>query len=312
MPSLPKKMSVKIGMSNTKYGTYQRYKCKNCGKTFSDRPFQHATYPPEIIFTAISQYNLGNTKKKVAAILHKKFKMDVPIPTIHSWLKRYEKVCTFTTQRKRFKLDPNTTIQSKKLHHVQVYDFKYHQLKLNFAAKKFPSLRNFINEMYLHCPNKFFRSKGPRCSTLRVPFKPRKATKQNNAIKLAGYALQMARSNRDRHQKIQDFMLINDSATVAIELPVFLSSNELTNKEKRSYGLDFSGTLTGHIDVLQVRFNKIHVLDFKPEAINNDLRFAEQVFLYTIALSKRTNLPLSNFICAYFDHKNYFQFSPLY
>jgi hypothetical protein len=309
---LKNKVSVKIGKRNTKYGEVQRYKCKNCGKTFSDRPFKHVTYPPEIIFTAISFYNLGNTKKKVANILQQKFNVDVPIPTIHSWLNRYKDVCTFTVQRKRYKLDPNTVIRSKKLHHVQVYNFKYHQLKLNFAAKNFPNLRNFINEMYIHCPNKVFRSKGPRCSTLRIPFKPRKVTKQNNALKLAGYALQMAKSNRDRHQKIQDFMLINDSATVAIELPVFFNSNELTNKEKSTYGIDFLGTLTGHIDILQVRFNKIHVLDFKPDANKEDLHSAEQVFLYTLALSKRTGIPLSTFTCAYFDNMNYFQFSPVY
>ena len=314
-PSCPhcneNKTSVKIGKRNTKYGSFQRYKCQNCGKTFSDRTFKHATYPPDIIFTAISYYNLGNTKKTVAKMLYKKFKMDVPIPTIHSWLKRYENVCTFTSQRKRFKPDPNTIVKSKKLHHVQVYDFKYHQLKLNFAAKRFPNLREFINEMYIHCPDKFFQSNGPRCSTMRIPFKPRKATKQNNAPKLAGYALQMAKYNRDRHQKIQDFILINDSATVATELPVFFNSNELTNKERRSYGIDFSGTLTGHIDILQVRFNKVHVLDFKPDAKREDLHSAEQVFLYSLALSKRTGIPTSALTCAYFDDSNYYQFSPL-
>ncbi len=106
-------------------------------------------------------------------------------------------------------------------------------------------------------------------------------------------------------------MLINDSATVAIELPVFFHSKELTNREKRTYGIDFSGILTGHIDILQVRFNKIHVLDFKPDAKKEDMHYAEQVFLYTLALSKRTGIPLSDFVCAYFDNMNYFQFSPI-
>lgn len=106
-------------------------------------------------------------------------------------------------------------------------------------------------------------------------------------------------------------MLVNDSATVAMELPVFFNPKELTYKEKRVYGIDLSRTLTGHIDILQVRFNKIHVLDFKPDAKKEDLRNAEQVFLYTLALSKRTGIPLSAFTCAYFDDKNYFQFSPI-
>jgi transposase-like protein len=304
-------MVVKMGPRKSKNFTFQRYKCKACSKTFSNRPVKHLTYPPRIIFTSISLYNLGNTKRQVAGILSKKHEIDVPIPTIHSWLKRYQNVCTFASLRKRYRIDQTTIIKSKKLRHVQVYNFKYHQLKLNFAAKNFPELRNFVKEMYIHCPNKLFRSEGPRCSSLRIEIKPRKDTKHNNAPKLAEYALYLAKTNRDRHQKVQDFMLINDSATVAVELPVFFNPKELTNKEKRTYGIKLSRTLTGHIDILQVRFNKIHVLDFKPDARKDDRRAAEQVFLYTLALSKRTKIPLSSFICAYFDDRNYFQFNPV-
>jgi len=301
---------VKIGRKKIKQEIYQRYKCKACNKTFSDRPLKHVTYPPKIIFTAISSYNLGNTKREVVNILSKKFKVDVPIPTIHSWLTRHQDICTFTKLRRRYNIDPKTIINSKKLHHVQVYNFKYHQLKLNFAAKKFPELRQYIKDMYTDCPKKLFTSEGPRCSSLRIEFNPRKITKNNNALKLAEYALLLAKTNRQRHEQVQDFMLVNDSATVAVELPVFFNPKELTVKEKKTYGIDVSKVLTGHIDILQVRFDKIHVLDFKPEAKKEDKKAAEQVFLYTLALSKRTGIPLSNFTCAYFDDKNYYQFNP--
>ena len=103
-------------------------------------------------------------------------------------------------------------------------------------------------------------------------------------------------------------MLVNDSATVAIELPVFLQPNELTKNHQKTYGIELSDTLTGHIDILQVRFNQIHVLDYKPDAKKTDRRAAEQVFSYTLALSKRTNIPLENFTCAYFDENDYFEF----
>ncbi|UCE39159.1 MAG: PD-(D/E)XK nuclease family protein [Thermoplasmata archaeon] len=105
-------------------------------------------------------------------------------------------------------------------------------------------------------------------------------------------------------------MLINDSATVANEIPVFLYPNEIKQKQEKVMGIKLSDTLTGHIDILQVRFNNIHVLDFKPGAKKGDRRAAEQVFLYALALSKRTNIPLDNFICAYFDDLNYYQFKP--
>jgi hypothetical protein len=67
-------------------------------------------------------------------------------------------------------------------------------------------------------------------------------------------------------------MLINDSATVAIEQLVYLHPKELTRTRKKFLGLGFQNTLTGHIYILQVRFNKIHILDYKPDANKTDKR----------------------------------------
>jgi transposase-like protein len=302
---------AKIGHRSTKRGIMQRYRCNICNKTFTETPLKHAQYPPKIIFFAISSYNLGHTKRQVTEILSKKFNADVPIPTIHSWLKRFQDVCTIAPLRKRYSFKPLSIIKSKKLHHVQVYNFKYHDLKLNLAAKKFPSLRKYIRDMYESCPNELFKKEGPRCSSLRIEIKPRKIPKANNAPKLANFGTTLARSSKSHHQKVEDFMLINDSATIATEIPVFVHPNELTKTQRKIIGLDIKRTLTGHIDILQVRFDRIHVLDYKPDTKKDDKRAAEQVFLYTLALSKRTGIPLSEFTCAYFDDKNYFQFSPM-
>ncbi len=105
-------------------------------------------------------------------------------------------------------------------------------------------------------------------------------------------------------------MLFNDNDTIAIEVPVYLNPKELTKQEQNNYGINLSGPLSGHIDIIQVRWNKIHMLDYKPDANKSDKQAAEQLFLYTLALNKRTGIPLHKFNCAYFDDKNYFQFSP--
>ena len=97
---------------------------------------------------------------------------------------------------------------------------------------------------------------------------------------------------------------------MAIEVPVYLYANELTKSEEKRYGLELKEPLSGHIDILQVRWNKIHVLDYKPDARINDKSAASQVFLYALALSKRTGIPLNKITCAYFDDNNYFQFLP--
>jgi ATP-dependent exoDNAse (exonuclease V) beta subunit len=230
---------------------------------------------------------------------------------LYSWLARHQDICTFIPLRKRYALHPQASIKSKKLYHTQVYNLKYHDLKLNLAAKKFPKLRQYIRETFNHCPHELFRAESPRCSSLRIDIKPKKVTKHNNATKLAEFALILAKTNKERHEKVEDFMLINDSATIAIELPVFLHPNELTKNQKKTHAIELSDTLTGHIDLLQVRFNQIHVLDYKPDAKKTDRKAAEQIFLYALALSKRTHVPLENFTCAYFDEESYYQFRPI-
>lgn len=228
-----------------------------------------------------------------------------------SWLARHQDVCTFTPLRKRYTLDPQATIKSKKLYHTQIYHFKYHDLKLNLAAKKFPGLREYIRGTLDRCHHELFRAESPRCSSLRIDIKPRRDTKHNNALKLAEYALTLAKTNKERHEKVQDFMLVNDSATIAIELPVYLHPDELTKNQKKTHCIELPDTLTGHIDLLQVRFNQIHLLDYKPDAKKTDRKAAEQVFLYALALSKRTSIPFENFTCAYFDENAYFQSKPV-
>lgn len=93
-------------------------------------------------------------------------------------------------------------------------------------------------------------------------------------------------------------MLVNDSATVAVEVPGYLHPHEAPD-------LQLTGALTGHIDVLQIRGNKVWILDYKPEA-KREKRAKYQIYLYARALSVRTGIPLSRFALAYFDDKDYF------
>ena len=99
---------------------------------------------------------------------------------------------------------------------------------------------------------------------------------------------------------------------LAIEVPVYLQPNELTKLEQSTYGLNLKAPLSGHIDILQVRFNKIHILDYKPDAKRTDKAAAEQLFLYAMAINKRTGIPLRKIACAFFNDKNYFQLINLY
>ena len=110
---------------------------------------------------------------------------------------------------------------------------------------------------------------------------------------------------------VENFFLANDSTTVAIEVPVYIKPDELTKQEQKDYGLTLDEPLSGHFDILQQRFEKIHILDYKPDAKKSDKTSAEQLFLYALAINKRTRIPLRKITCAYFDENNYFQLSPI-
>ena len=93
--------------------------------------------------------------------------------------------------------------------------------------------------------------------------------------------------------------LANDSATIAVEVPVYLFPQEAPD-------LKLTGALTGHVDVLQVRGSRLWILDYKPEA-RKETRAKYQLYLYARALSARTKIPLSRFGLAYFDDRDYFE-----
>jgi hypothetical protein len=130
--------------------------------------------------------------------------------------------------------------------------------------------------------------------------KVNKKVRYNNACRLADFALKSYNNNSQRHSVVEDFMLINDSSTIAVEVPVWLWEKNL----------DMG--IAGHIDALQVRQGKVFILDFKPSAEReNEQKVASQLFWYASGLSFRTSIPLGNFMCAWFDDKTYHEFCPV-
>lgn len=78
--------------------------------------------------------------------------------------------------------------------------------------------------------------------------------KENHATRLAALALPTSPNNKKRHETLQQFMLLNDSVTVAVEVPVYLTQDDITYYRNRGFTLDFDTDLiTGHIDFLQIR-----------------------------------------------------------
>ena len=108
-------------------------------------------------------------------------------------------------------------------------------------------------------------------------------------------------------------MLTNDSTTIACEVPVYLTHDDILYFANRGFVVPLQNAatpITGHIDFLQIRNGFIHILDYKPDA--DKINPVSQLTIYALALASRTKLPLMTFKCAWFDDKHYYEFFPLH
>jgi len=110
-------------------------------------------------------------------------------------------------------------------------------------------------------------------------------------------------------------MLANDSVTVAIEIPIWLTETDIAALEKQ-HAIELvpqagstERTITGHIDFLQVRNGAVHILDYKPDARTN--KPIAQLAIYALALTRLVpGLKLFDIKCAWFSEQEYCEFFP--
>jgi len=327
-PNCNSKKTIKRGTRKNKLQTIQKYKCKECAKFFIPNQIKYTTYPSKVILNAISYYNLGHTQKQVSKLIAKKFKTNLPQKTISNWINEYKNICTFRRLREQtIKLyKQSDMIFSQKLQHNQVYNFQLHNAKLELTIKELPAdkstvIKNYLNKIPTsNFPHHIFQPKQEELNELarssQIKFKTLnfiRKEKQNQANQLAKLALNLAKTNKQRHEVIQNFMIINDSTTIATEIPVYLTNDDIKYFQKRNFNLNLDGyetPITGHIDILQIRNGLIHILDYKPKA--NQQNPIEQLTIYALALASRTKLALSNFKAAWFDENSYYEFFPLH
>lgn len=301
-PNCRSSNTIKKGKRKTKFGFRQFFYCKDCGKGFVDSKLLHKTYGPKVINSAIAYYNLSNTLEESAKLTNRRFKVKISKSSVSQWLKELKNICTYYKIRPEVLKNYGKDILVSKTfkHNDLAYNFKYHKPKLEILCKNssFSPLIGYIKNFEKGCP-KFFNDIENRCSQANIEVEIKKESRYNNACRLAGFALKSCSTNSERHTAVENFMLINDSSTIACEVPVWLWEKNL----------DMG--ISGHIDILQIRGNKICILDFKPEAFREDeQKVASQLFWYASGLSFRTSIPLRNFVCAWFDNYNYYEFNP--
>jgi len=294
------KNTIKAGKRESKHGKIQRYYCKDCKKYFTEKKQSYTQYPLNVIMYTLEQYNKGHSVKEAKNRVGKKYPYSPPTRTIYSWIHRYKPILTFLKLRKNYKIEPSTLTTTHNYKHQQIYPFKYHHLKLNIHSKQRPELRRYINWLERSLDRKMFLS-GPRCSSLKIEHNTSVKQKDNISPELTRLGLnsQPKNTKKSPHQTVQDFFLINDSSTICTELPVFINPKETS--------LDIDEPITGHIDLIQIRYDNLYILDYKPN-LNRPERHASQLALYKEAIQRRTSIPEDKIHTAVFNKHSYYEF----
>jgi hypothetical protein len=320
-PACPKCHSayvVKKGKRRNRLQFLQLYRCGECLYRFTGDPSRNKTYPLKHILGTLSAYNLGHSLAETRRLLRRQAHLDLPDGTVRSWLSAYRPLATYARLRAsgREMFTPATIIRSFELNHRQIYRFQVHQAKLRLLLESpahwhLGGLQTYLGSIDRHFPHSLFLTAAQRSSTFPAALHPPIVRKENHATRLAALVLPTSPSNKERHETLQRFMLVNDSVSVAVEVPVYLTPEDLRYYRERGFTFDFDDTvITGHIDFVQVRNGYVHILDYKPEA-RKEKHAHVQLTVYALALSRRASLPLKDFKCAWFDERDYFEFFPL-
>ena len=289
--------TVKRGIRQLKNKSKQMHFCKDCKKVFTPDTTAGKKTPPSIILTAVTKYCQNLTLKQTQTLIQKQYKTTLAISTIHKWIKEFNPRY-LAIKTKLAKTYPEIIKSFRFYHSGQVFNYKYHIPKLKEFTKSHKQLISYIENLPKFIDNKKFNNSN-RCSNIKLKLNTKLTQKQLLLNKVIKKALTLAKTNKKRHQVIEDYLLSTDRDTIAVEIPIYFYDKKL-------------GPITGHIDILQTKNNKIYILDYKPDTDLNQKQTITQLTLYAIALSFRTKVPLKNIRCAFFNENNYFEFMPRY
>lgn len=323
------------GTRKKKLEIVQLWRCSSCKRTFTPGPaaIRNKTYPLRTVIDALSTYSLGYSLEDTAARIKSKSGRHVAASTVESWVKQHRELMSYLRLRDagRHLFPPAQTIRAIKLYHRQIYQFAFHRPKLEFLRRgeldekrrgdtRFVAVANFLEAVPLSCPHDLFRAEDrARASQAAPAFADISRIivnrKENVATRIADLIIPAAGNNKLRHETLQRFMLANDSVTVAVEIPIWLTESDIAVLEQQP-GIELAPrlgaaerTITVHIDFLQVRNRAVHVLDYKPDAHTN--KPIAQLAIYALALTRLVpGLKLFDIKCAWFNEQEYCEFFP--
>lgn len=188
---------------------------------------------------------------------------------------------------------------SKTFHHGIHYTLSFDEKKIAESENRHKSkfLEYVRTLLHTRLPDGF--SHPPRASGMRFP--RLKCFEIDHPLREFARCAQRIPMEGTRHERMQAFLMVSDRASVAVELPVWM-----TPKESQF----FDSNLTGHIDLIRLT-DKIEIWDYKPYA-SREIFASCQVYWYCRMLSSRLKVGLDQFRCGFFDAYNVYIIEPEY
>src|SRR5688500_16342623 len=87
---------LKSGHRTTRRGKVQKLYCRSCARYFGASPIPRRWYSPATVVEAVTAYHLGHTLLDTQHHLLRRVRKVVPLSTIHSWLRHFASICTFS------------------------------------------------------------------------------------------------------------------------------------------------------------------------------------------------------------------------
>jgi len=292
---------VKRGARKLVKNKRQIYFCKDCFKRFSTG-LNKKRFNAWLIINAVCSYNNGYSYEEVCELISRKYKIKIGKSSVERWVKQYNLGYLDIRDKIVWKYGKKLIVERMFRHSGLVYDFKFHRGKLREYGK-FIGLKNFIFEISKGINDWIFNGEmeKERCSQSKGDVSVNVESSGNFRLNnIVGEILKIVKDNHLRHSLVENLMLCCDRDTLAIEVPVWYWDRK------------FNKGICGHIDVLQVKFGKIWILDYKPVAEKENFeKVVSQLYNYALAINFRTGVSLENIKCGWFDCMKTYSFSPL-
>lgn len=269
-----------------KESSRQIHRCKKCKRKFVSDPLR---YPRDVMVDALCHHSLGLSLDVVTRKIRKRYRRKISRSTVHRWIRDSEGLREISGYRKEISDLDEPILVRDLLHTGMIFRFSIHLFKLERSGM------DEVRKYLLEFQDRPEFQEGNRCSSLKAGVDVSVARSDDIACDMASFCMDPSIENRKRHETVERFVLHNDGSTVATEVPVYFWDKKI-------------GSVTGHIDILQVKNRKVRILDYKPNASKEHPE--GQLLNYARALSYRTGVPLKDIECAWFDEKDLFSFDP--